>query len=274
MPASAAALITTPKPAVNDSFISTASSHDLTIHQPNINASFDHLTGAKGVGRFNATKLNTYLHGLNRRLVEENEALTRQLKLQQPSTIMESDESMKALEIAALEEKVNTLEAALKKEKDEKESEKLKFKERVKEVEEGVNEIVEKLEQDLEIVGQAKEQALIKARRAQELKEDAEERARRAEVALGKSSKESTSLRRSAIGSPTGSGTASSEHEELKEAIERVVELEAELRVSNNRCQNLEEELRGAEEELEEFKADKQVGEKEMTALKNQVEEL
>ena len=62
------------------SFISTASSHDLTVH-PRANTSFDPTIGAKGVGRFNAVKLNTYLHGLNRRLQEENETLVSRLKM-------------------------------------------------------------------------------------------------------------------------------------------------------------------------------------------------
>ena len=67
------------------SFISTASSHDLTTHH-RINTSFDTAMGfgagapGHGVGRFNATKLNNYLHGLNRRLQEENENLIERLK--------------------------------------------------------------------------------------------------------------------------------------------------------------------------------------------------
>jgi hypothetical protein len=64
------------------SFISTASSHDLTTHQ-RVNTSFDPAMGfgpGAPVGRFNANKLNTYLHGLNRRLQEENEVLVERLK--------------------------------------------------------------------------------------------------------------------------------------------------------------------------------------------------
>lgn len=67
------------------SFISTASSHDLTTHQ-RANTSFDPAMGfganapGHGVGRFNAGKLNTYLHGLNRRLQEENEQLLDRLR--------------------------------------------------------------------------------------------------------------------------------------------------------------------------------------------------
>ncbi|KAF7370481.1 PACT-coil-coil domain-containing protein [Mycena sanguinolenta] len=68
------------------SIISTASSHDLTTHHHRANASFDPVMGfggpqgLHGVGRFNAGKLNTYLHGLNRRLQEENEAQAEELR--------------------------------------------------------------------------------------------------------------------------------------------------------------------------------------------------
>ena len=68
------------------SFVSTASSHDLTTHA-RANASFDPVMGlgerGHGVGRFNAGKLNSYLHGLNRRLQEENETLVAQLRTMQ-----------------------------------------------------------------------------------------------------------------------------------------------------------------------------------------------
>ncbi|KAJ3553173.1 hypothetical protein NM688_g3757 [Phlebia brevispora] len=65
------------------SFISTASSQDLTAHA-RANASFDPVIGlgdrGHGVGRFNANKLNNYLHGLNRKLQEENEVITARLR--------------------------------------------------------------------------------------------------------------------------------------------------------------------------------------------------
>lgn len=65
------------------SFISTTSSQDLTAHV-RANASFDPVMGlgdrGHGVGRFNAGKLNSYLHGLNRKLQEENEALVARLR--------------------------------------------------------------------------------------------------------------------------------------------------------------------------------------------------
>ncbi|KAF7309931.1 PACT-coil-coil domain-containing protein [Mycena indigotica] len=68
------------------SVISTASSHDLTTHHYRANTSFDPAMGFNGaqalhgVGRFNAGKLNTYLHGLNRRLQEENETLAERIR--------------------------------------------------------------------------------------------------------------------------------------------------------------------------------------------------
>ena len=64
------------------SFISTASSHDLTVHA-RANTSFDPAMGltaqGAGVGRFNAKKLNSYLYGLNKRLEDENKALAERI---------------------------------------------------------------------------------------------------------------------------------------------------------------------------------------------------
>jgi hypothetical protein len=100
------------------SFISTASSHDLTIH-PRVNTSFDPVVmgmGGPGVGRFNAGKLNTYLHGLNRRLQEENEGLLERLR--------------------RLEEGIES----------ERAREKERWKERMGEVEKGVEGIVKEIE--------------------------------------------------------------------------------------------------------------------------------
>ncbi|KAI0091595.1 hypothetical protein BDY19DRAFT_885665 [Irpex rosettiformis] len=65
------------------SFLSTTSSQDLVIHA-RANASFDPSVGVgdrgHGVDRFNAGKLNNYLHGLNKKLQEENETLVAQLR--------------------------------------------------------------------------------------------------------------------------------------------------------------------------------------------------
>jgi DNA repair exonuclease SbcCD ATPase subunit len=63
------------------SFISNASSHDLTTH-PRANTSYDPAlgTGQRGVARFDAPKLNHYLHTLNSKLQEENKALVDRLR--------------------------------------------------------------------------------------------------------------------------------------------------------------------------------------------------
>lgn len=65
------------------SFISTTSSQDLTTHA-RANASFDPVIGlgerGHGINRFNANKLNNYLHGLNRKLQEENEVIMARLR--------------------------------------------------------------------------------------------------------------------------------------------------------------------------------------------------
>ncbi|KAG2011915.1 hypothetical protein CC2G_011982 [Coprinopsis cinerea AmutBmut pab1-1] len=79
--------VNSPYDGLNDkaSFVSTASSHDLTTHH-RVNTSFDPAMGfgtaaqGHGVGRFNAGKLNNYLHSLNRKLQEENEALLARLR--------------------------------------------------------------------------------------------------------------------------------------------------------------------------------------------------
>jgi predicted nucleic acid-binding Zn-ribbon protein len=67
------------------SVASSTSSHDLTTRPyARANASFDPVMGlaaqGHGVGKFNATKLNAYLHGLNRRLQQENEVLLNRLE--------------------------------------------------------------------------------------------------------------------------------------------------------------------------------------------------
>lgn len=153
------------------SFVSTASSHDLTLHI-RANASFDPITGSQGVGRFNAGKLNTYLHSLNRRLQEENEALVAKLKSQQEeldmlsetlqgrahlSLVAEETEERYSEEKDAFEEQLQVLKTALvtkenelKDERAERMRDKERWKDRMAEVERGVGDIVRGLEQKLE----------------------------------------------------------------------------------------------------------------------------
>ncbi|KAH7098217.1 hypothetical protein BKA62DRAFT_622943, partial [Auriculariales sp. MPI-PUGE-AT-0066] len=70
---------------VDETALSTASSHDLTVHR-RANMSFDAATAGRGgaatgaaMTRFDTQKLNTYLHALNRRLTEENRMLSERL---------------------------------------------------------------------------------------------------------------------------------------------------------------------------------------------------
>ncbi|KZV68006.1 hypothetical protein PENSPDRAFT_583044 [Peniophora sp. CONT] len=76
------------------SFASTASSHDLAIHA-RANASYDPATGTGGLGlgRFDAAKLNAYLHGLNRRLQEESESLAGQVEMLKGETLELAEEN-------------------------------------------------------------------------------------------------------------------------------------------------------------------------------------
>ncbi|KAF9515240.1 hypothetical protein BS47DRAFT_1391776 [Hydnum rufescens UP504] len=100
------AQVYTPASAERDSFISTASSHDLTANV-RVNASFDPTTdvGAK----FNQLKLNTYLHGLNKHLIEENKNLTMLLEQQRaegPSNESSTAPGMMAELMQALQEEL------------------------------------------------------------------------------------------------------------------------------------------------------------------------
>ncbi|KAK2464002.1 hypothetical protein APHAL10511_003946 [Amanita phalloides] len=179
------------------SFISTASSHDLTTHH-RVNTSFDPAMGfgipGQGVGRFNASKLNTYLHGLNRRLQEENEILMEKLRRaqgekegsaedkthQSPSGAFSSASRRSSAgrrasggtvlddvredvtaegwleEKARLEEEVvrvseenDELERNLETERKERERDKQRWKDRIAELEQGVEGVVKDLEQKL-----------------------------------------------------------------------------------------------------------------------------
>ena len=157
-----------PEGAGAASVVSSASSHDLTVHH-RANASFDPVTGAQGIGRFNAGKLNTYLHGLNRRLQEENEHLVVKVKslqaeieylqtrTQHLSGVIEDDKAEEwGLEKENLERKIIELQQFLEeREKDldeERESrmrDKERWKERMSEVEDGVGQIVSDLQDKL-----------------------------------------------------------------------------------------------------------------------------
>ncbi|KAH8108326.1 hypothetical protein DFH11DRAFT_1117187 [Phellopilus nigrolimitatus] len=160
----------TPGGGANNSFVSTASSHDLTVHL-RANASFDPVTGPLGVGRFNAGKLNTYLHGLNRRLQEENEVLVERIRSQQLEVealqvrlhrpelsgvmedegaelwVLEKEELEKGM--LELQATVEVKEKELENEQKERMRDKERWRERMSEVEQGVGDIVRDLEKRL-----------------------------------------------------------------------------------------------------------------------------
>ena len=170
------------------SFISTASSHDLTTHH-RVNTSFDPAMGfgtapGHGVGRFNAAKLNNYLHGLNRRLQQENEDLTERLKtlleveqkeeganrrvssvrtslgnvqedvaegwLEEKAELEDMVEKFKTGLTTCMAEK-KEVETALEQEKENRERDKERWRERMTEVEQGVSGIVADLERKLDL---------------------------------------------------------------------------------------------------------------------------
>ena len=173
------------------SVISATSSHDLVTHV-RANTSYDPALGLgeRGkMGRFDAQKLNSYLHGLNRRLQEENIDLIARLQKyeevkQGPRLSMESagrgrristgsalgdveEESStegwaeERLELEALVQKVTedldqvTMEKDqvakdLEKERNERARDKERWRERMSEVETGVSEIVGELERRAE----------------------------------------------------------------------------------------------------------------------------
>jgi chromosome segregation ATPase len=174
-----------------ESVISATSSHDLVTHV-RANTSYDPAVGLgeRGkMGRFDAQKLNSYLHGLNRRLQEENIDLIARLRKyeevkQRPRLSMESagggrristgsalgdveEESgtegwaEERLELEALVQKVSEdldqvsmekdqVTKNLEKERNERARDKERWRERMSEVETGVSEIVGELERRVE----------------------------------------------------------------------------------------------------------------------------
>ena len=180
--------LTSPNDGTSDraSFISTVSSHDLTTHH-RVNTSFDPAMGfgtapGHGVGRFNAAKLNNYLHGLNQRLQQENEDLTERLKILEEKKEGGANRSVSSVRMSLgnvqedvaegwLEEKAELedmvekfktglttcmaekkeLETVLEQEKESRERDNERWRERMTEVEQGVSGIIAGLEQKLDL---------------------------------------------------------------------------------------------------------------------------
>ncbi|KIK90884.1 hypothetical protein PAXRUDRAFT_831297 [Paxillus rubicundulus Ve08.2h10] len=173
------------------SFISTASSHDLATHV-RANTSYDPAIGLgeRGkMGRFDAQKLNAYLHGLNRRLQEENLSLVERLqkyeevkqghrvsiestgrgrRISAGVTLGDVEEESGAegwaeeklelevlvqeMEVELDQTKAETAQVSkdLEKERNERARDKERWRERMEEVEKGVSEIVGELERKVE----------------------------------------------------------------------------------------------------------------------------
>lgn len=281
------------------SFISTASSHDLTTHH-RANTSFDPVMGLGaqgfGLGRFNAGKLNAYLHGLNRRLQEENEVLVVRLKKMEDekkekvgakrrtsigSTLGDVVEDVSAEgwidEKAALEERVEDLEAEVKKSVKEKEEvekaleeevgernkDKERWRDRMGEVERGVEGIVRELERKLQ---EAEKKAKAVEKECREQLREADKRMVEVEgerdVAMERAEKAERVLE---SGKELGG--------ELREANERVGNVMGDLRNANAQIKELElevmrsdERVDGLEKELEKEKQMTETLEQELQA--------
>ena len=246
---------------------STASSHDLTMQplHPRANASFDPTTGPKGAaGRFNATKLNAYLHTLNRRLVEENEELTARLNalsaqqggsggrgggggdfshISNNTTAMEREG-----EIDELRRKLEALEG-------EREKDRERWKERMREVEEGVGGLVKELE---ERAADAERRAMAASQRAKRAEEvDVVD-----QVQVDRIGEEGARLREENANLKTRLATvdatkaslqkhAGQLEEQLQKAHAQIQELDSALTSSEANAEGFAEELAGAQVELE-----------------------
>lgn len=261
------------------SFISTASSHDLTVH-PRANASFDPVTGAKGVGRFNAAKLNTYLHGLNRRLQEENETLVSRLRMHgeevemgQMAEELERDgfhgvEEAVLEDVAAMRDELEKCELekdVMKKETDalaetlrgerdeamreldiereERKKDKERWKDRMTEVERGVEDVIKQLERRLE-----------EAERDANSKSSMEEKAQQLEARCLILEEDLNLASRRAEKAENALASSSDLGAEVKRAYERATTCKEEVRVAKERVNQLERLLRDAERAEEQIR--------------------
>lgn len=303
------------------SFVSTASSHDLTVHA-RANTSFDPAMGltaqGAGVGRFNAKKLNSYLYGLNKRLEDENRNLVERITELEaearskgtstsPATSStssvpgrfvnagrgrarvsmspgglgnveeEEEDGNNLLEKVELEAIIQGLQGELEKSNKEKEEYEAKFnaeraldkqrwRDRMTEVEKGVEDIVRDLEQKLDKAeSDVKEAArcaeVVEAERDVALKKaENAERALAAEADIGKEM--------NAVNEELGrlSGELKKAHlltrnleDDLGERNTKVAQLEAELRDEKDIVEGLDQELATRLDEIESLR--KQAGE-------------
>jgi chromosome segregation ATPase len=271
------------------SFISTASSHDLTTHH-RVNTSFDPVMGlaaqGHGVGRFNAGKLNTYLHGLNRRLQEENEGLVERLsRIEEEKAGIAAGRRLSGLggasrrvslvgsalgdveedvsgegwveEKAELEKMVEgfreevqkcisereVVESKLEEERAERARDKDRWRERMVEVEKGVEDIIKDLENKLrDAERHTREVEEDKAEIIKDLRKKLVEAEGQRDLALDRVQKVEHML---ASGRELGG--------ELKDANERVSKVMADLRNANVQIKELEEEVMTSDGRIDEL---------------------
>ncbi|KAG1860628.1 hypothetical protein DFJ58DRAFT_715534 [Suillus subalutaceus] len=256
------------------SFISNASSHDLTTH-PRANTS-------AGVARFDAPKLNHYLHTLNSKLQEENKALVdrlrkyeevkdadqRRLSLESMGgnarristgsalgDVEEAGEEGWAEEKKDLEELIENLEAQLDKlagakesvdqdletERHERARDRERWRERMHEVESGVAEIVGDLEQKVVESEKALEEVTKEAEhireRLQSERDLALERAVQAEMVMENGKELGGALKEA-------NTRISVLTADLQSATAQIKDLEDEIMTSDRRVDGLEKELK------------------------------
>ena len=266
------------------SFISTASSHDLTTHH-RVNTSFDPAMGfgagapGHGVGRFNAAKLNNYLHGLNRRLQQENENLIEKLKILEEVKKEEGTTSRRVshvrtslgnvqedvaegwleekAELGNMVEKLETelttcmtekkeVETALEQEKESRERDKVRWRERMTEVEQGVSGIIAGLEQKLQAAEKQTKKAEEEAsQRVDEMAKELVEIRGDRDAAMERASKAERVLE---SGKDLGGA--------LREANERVAQVMGDLRNANSQIKELEEEIMQSDGRIDDLEKD------------------
>jgi myosin protein heavy chain len=269
----------------NNSIVSTASSHDLTVHL-RANASFDPIMGLQGqgggVGRFNAGKLNTYLHGLNRKLQEENEILVKTLKQQQEESLQlreklmakedfnrtteDSREKGDALQFrvdelqAALESKedeLSKLQIELADERGERARDKERWKDRMVEVERGVGDIV----RDLEV------RLLEAEEKVKECEERTEEERAKAKVAEEECEETRERLKLAEEELKAREDDEEGRDEDLRSLIKEKADAQREAK-------NLSKKVEELGMELEEERTQREVADKEVLVLKERTERL
>ncbi|KAG1734078.1 uncharacterized protein EDB91DRAFT_620776 [Suillus paluster] len=279
------------------SFISTASSNDLTTH-PRANTSYDPAvgTGQRGVARFDAPKLNHYLHTLNSKLQEENKILVDRLRkyeevkdAEQRRLSLESMSSGKGRRVSAgsalgdVEEEVEAVE-------EEWAEEKRDLEELVENLEAQLDKLAaekESVAQDLET--EQRERARDKERWRERMHEvesgvaeivgDLENKVAETEQALEERTKEAERIRERlqserdlALERAAQAETAMENGKELggalKEANSRISVLTADLRSATAQIKDLEDEIMASDRRVDELEKELK-GERLSTKLAN-----